>query len=104
MKKQLIHFGLLVMILCASFGCSTTTAQRLNRLELGMSPAQVKNILGNNYIAKASRTDATGARLEMWEYTDKKTKEAYRVYFKDSQLAQWGQRGNLDFPELNLPK
>jgi hypothetical protein len=104
MKKQFVHFALLAMVLCASFGCSTSTAQKLNRLDLGMSQAQVKKILGDDYIAKASTTDNSGARLQMWEYTDKKTQEAYRVYFKDGQLAQWGTRGSLDFPTLNLPK
>ena len=104
MKKILISFGVMTLILFVVIGCSTTTGEKLNRLELGMSQAQVRNILGNNYIARASKTDTNGSRLEMWEYTEKKTKEVYRVYFKDAQLAQWGQRGNLDFPDLNLPK
>lgn len=104
MKKHLILPGLLAMVLCAGFGCSTSTAQKLNRLDLGMSQAQVKKILGNDYIAKASMTDTNGARLQMWEYTDKKTQDSYRVYFKDGQLAEWGTRGSLDFPTLTLPK
>jgi len=104
MKKYLVLPGLLAMVLCASYGCSTSTAQKLNRLDLGMSQAQVKKILGNDYIAKASMTDTNGARLQMWEYTDKKTQDAYRVYFKDGQLAEWGSRGSLDFPVLTLPK
>jgi hypothetical protein len=104
MKKHLLLFGLLTVTLCAILGCATSVAHRLNRLELGMSQAQVKNVLGDDYIAKASATDTNGSRLQMWEYTDKETKEPYRVYFKDGQLAQWGQNGRLDFPELNLPK
>jgi hypothetical protein len=104
MKLLFIPAVALAVILGASFGCSTPTAQRLNQLDLGMSQAQVKKILGDNYIAKASKTDASGAHLQLWEYTDKKTGEAYRVYFKDGQLAQWGTQGKLDFPELNLPK
>ena len=104
MKKYLVLPGLLAMVLCTNYGCSTSTAQKLNRLDLGMSQAQVKKILGNDYIAKASMTDTNGARLQMWEYTDKKTQDAYRVYFKDGQLAEWGSRGSLDFPVLTLPK
>jgi hypothetical protein len=104
MKRQLILPGLLAMVLCAGLGCSTSTAQRLNRLDLGMSQGQVKKILGDDYIAGASMTDTNGSRLQMWEYTDKKTQETYRVYFKDGQLAQWGTRSDLDFPVLNLPK
>ena len=104
MKKHLVHSGLLAVILCAVFGCSISTAQRLNRLDLGMSQAQVKKILGDNYIAKASMTDTNGSRLQLWEYTDPKTQDDFRVYFKDGQLAQWGPKGNQDFPVLTLPK
>ena len=104
MKKQILLHGLLAMVLCAGFGCSTSTAQRLNRLDLGMSQPQVKKILGDDYIAEASMTDTNGSRLQMWEYTDKKTQDTYRVYFKDGQLAQWGTRSSLDFPVLTLPK
>ena len=104
MKKYLVLSGLLALVLCAGFGCSTTISKRLNRLDLGMAQTQVKRILGDNYIAEASMTDANGARLELWEYTDKKTGEAYRIYFKDGRLAQWGSRDSLEFPALNLPK
>ena len=79
-------------------------SKKLNRLDLGMSPAQVKNILGNDYIAKASTTDTNGLHLQMWEYTDKKTADIYCIYFKDGLLALWGPRGRVDFPQLNLPK
>jgi hypothetical protein len=104
MKRHLVYSGLLALVLCAAFGCSTTTAHRLNQLELGMSQAQVKRILGDNYIAGASETDANGSRLQLWEYTDKKTQETYRIYFRDGMLAQWGSSANLTFPTLNLPK
>jgi hypothetical protein len=104
MTKHFAYSGLLALILCAAFGCSTTTAQRLNQLELGMSPAQVKKILGDNYIAGASETDANGSRLQLWEYTDKKTQETFRFYFKDGRLAEWGSPNNMTFPTLNLPK
>ena len=104
MKKHLVHSGLLALLLCAGFGCSTTTAHKLNQLELGMSQTHVKRILGDNYIAGASTTDANGSRLQLWEYTDKKTDETYRLYFKDGMLAQWGSPNNMAFPALNLPK
>jgi hypothetical protein len=55
MKLLFIPAVALAVILCAGVGCSTSTAQRLNQLDLGMSQAQVKKILGDNYIAKASR-------------------------------------------------
>ena len=85
-------------------GCSTPIAKRLNRLELGMTQAQAKKILGDEYTVKASRTDANGATLQLWEFRDTKTEEAYSVYFKDGLLAQWGTPAKMDFPELNLPK
>ena len=103
-QKNLVPASLLALVLCANFGCSTSTTLKLNRLDLGMSQTQVKKILGNDYIAKASTTDSNGARLQLWEYTDKTTGDTYRVYFKDGQLAQWGTKSNPEFPPLNLPK
>jgi hypothetical protein len=69
-----------------------------------MSQPQAKKILGDEYVIKASRTDTNGAVLQLWEFRDKKTEEAYNLYFKDGFLAQWGLPARQDFPELNLPK
>ena len=104
MKTKHILSGILAVLFTVVVGCSTPTSQLLNQLELGMTQAQVKKILGNDYIAKASKTDANGALLQLWEYRDKKTEEAYRIYFKDGQIAQWGTQGKMDFPDLILPK
>jgi hypothetical protein len=104
MKTKYILTVAFAVIFTAIVGCSTPIAKRLNRLELGMSQAQAKKILGENYVVKASRTDAGGATLQLWEYRDAKTEEAYAIYFKDGLLAQWGTPAKMDFPELNLPK
>jgi hypothetical protein len=104
MKKKFVVAGLCAALLAMWTGCSTPTSKRLNQLELGMTQAKVKKILGDNYIAKASRTDASGALLQLWEYRDTKTDEVYRIFFKDGQLAQWGGQDKLEFPELNLRK
>ncbi len=69
-----------------------------------MTQPQAKKILGDEYVVKASRTDTNGTVLQMWEFRDKKTEEAYNIYFKDGFLAQWGLPARQDFPELNLPK
>lgn len=52
-------------ILILGTGCASSFSKRLNRLELGMTAAQTKKILGDNYVVKASRTDASGATLQM---------------------------------------
>jgi len=103
MKRQIRYAWSLILILLVA-GCSTPIAKRLNRLELGMTQAQAKKILGDEYIVKASRTDASGSTLQLWEFRDKKTEEVYALYFKDGLLAQWGTPAKMDFPELNLPK
>ena len=96
-------YGLLLLALLGA-GCATPVSKRLYSLQLGMSQAQANKILGEEYVFKASRTDANGAMLQMWESRDKKTEEAYSLYFKDGFLAQWGAPARMDFPELNLPK
>ena len=104
MKTKYILTAAFAVLFTAVLGCSTPIGKRLNRLELGMSQAQAKKILGDDYTVKAARTDANGATLLLWEYRDSKTEESYAIYFKDGLLAQWGTPAKLDFPELNLPK
>ena len=104
MKRNLVPLSYLALSLLAGFGCATSTAHKLNQLDLGMSQAQVKKILGDDYIAEASTTDTNGSHLQLWKYTDKKTQDAYHVYFKDGELVQWGPKGKLDFPVLTSPK
>ena len=100
----MISYYTVVFMVILAAGCSSSLSKRLNRLELGMTQPQAKKILGDNYVIKASRTDTNGATLQMWEFRDKKTEEAYHIYFKDGTLAQWGLPSRQDFPELNLPK
>lgn len=104
MKPNYILAAAFTILFTAVVGCSTPIGKRLNRLELGMSQAQAKKILGDDYVVKASRTDAGGATLQLWEYRDSKTEEAYAIYFKDGMLVQWGTPAKMDFPELNPPK
>jgi hypothetical protein len=103
MKKLLVRFGTLAVALLVIAGCSTPLARKMNRLDLGMTGPQVKKILGDDFIVKAAKTTTNGSTLQLWEYTDKKTQATFQLYFKDSQLAQWGSRGQLEFPELTLP-
>lgn len=104
MNARILGCYFLLSLLLMAAGCSTPMAKRLNRLELGMTQAQVKKILGDDYVVKASRTDAKGSTLHLWEFRDKKTEENYCIYFKDGLLAQWGTPAKLDFPELILPR
>lgn len=85
-------------------GCSTPMAKKLNRLEIGMNQAQVKRILGDDYVVKASRLDAEGATLQLWDFHDEDKAETYSLYFKDGVLAQWGTPAKMAFPDLNMPK
>jgi hypothetical protein len=101
-KKCICSCALLALLASFGAGCSST-GNRLNRLELGMTTAQVKKILGEDYVVKASNTGAKGETLTMWEYRDEDTEEAFRLYFKDGMLAQWGTAATVNFPELKLP-
>ena len=88
MKTKYILTAAFAVLFTAVLGCSTPIGKRLNRLESGMSQAQAKKILGDDYTVKAARTDANGATLLLWEDRDTKTEESYGIYFKDGLLAQ----------------
>jgi hypothetical protein len=103
-KTTLIATSCALLFAVIGVGCSTPMAKKLNRLEIGMNQAQVKKILGADYVVKASKLDADGAALQLWDFHDEDKAETYSLYFKDGILAQWGTPAKMAFAELNLPK
>ncbi|MDE1172038.1 MAG: hypothetical protein PW734_12665 [Verrucomicrobium sp.] len=74
----------LVLTACASF------TQQTQKLSLGMSTAQVKDILGGNYTVLASRYGQDGRPSEFWQFRNPDSGQLFSIYFKDDKLVQWG--------------
>lgn len=83
---SILFCGALAFALAA---CSTMS-ENTQKLQLGMSTAQVKDILGGDYSTRASKYAADGQPVVVWEFKDPSTHDTYWAYFKGDRLVQWG--------------
>ena len=83
-------------------GCATTGG--LLKLQLGMTKAQVIDILGEPDAARGSMRNKYDQVVEVWEYIKQKQNPTgglpivvpaiYWMYFYDGKLVQWGEAGD----------
>lgn len=102
MKKMLLVTTLLVAAFCS--GCMTTPSAHIDQLELGMTPDQVKKIMGPPFTVRASKQYENGETSAVWEYiapvfssaafSDKYDKD-YWIMFENNKVVQWGQPGDF---------
>ena len=104
MKKRMFVtlVGILAIVVMLT-GCAT--GSKANRLGINMTKDEVRKLLGNKFVAIASKVDADGNVLDLWEYTDEAKKITYRIFFLNDKVSQWGKEEDLaEFPELFQPK
>lgn len=86
---RFLHLLLLAGLGLTFAGCASFQ-QRLNRLDIGMSQAQVERILGRDYVSKAARVDADGSRVRLLEFNDRKANQVFWVFLRNERVVQWG--------------
>jgi len=84
-------------------GC-TTPSTRIVSMSLGMSPAEVMDVMGPPFAVRAAKVYEEGGIAEVWEYippvfsraafSDKYDK-TYWVFFEDGKVVQWGEPGDF---------
>ncbi|WP_157895258.1 hypothetical protein [Verrucomicrobium sp. GAS474] len=89
-----MHSILLLAIAVVFASCSTPITKRSQKLQQGMTQAQVKQVLGSDYIVKATKPNSEGKTISLWEYMDGNG-NIYDLYFKDDSLVQWGNPASL---------
>jgi len=103
MKTYKLLPCLLIAVIIFTAGCGTLV-DKMNRLSISMHKDEVRALFGTNFVAKASKVDAEGNVLDLWEFYDRKTKATYQIYFLNDKVSQWGERENLKlFPDLHSP-
>ncbi len=90
---RMISISLAVVAL-ALVSCAAPITQRSQKLQQGMTQAQVKRLLGNDYVVKATRPNSEGKVIALWEFMDN-AGNIYDLYFKDDSLVQWGNPASL---------
>jgi hypothetical protein len=103
MRNKMFSYFVIIILAVSLAGCGGIS-QKINRLSISMQKEEVRSLIGNNYAAKASKVDANGNVLEMWEITDPNTKATFQIFFLNDKVAQWGKSEDLKaFPELHTP-
>lgn len=103
MRHKILSLIVIISLAVSLSGCAGL-GQKINRLSINMNKEEVRNLIGNNFSAKASKVNPDGNVVELWEITDPKTKATYQIFFLNDKLSQWGGREDLKcFPELHAP-
>ncbi len=103
MRSKMLALLLIFTIGISIAGCGNIL-DKMNRLSVSMNKNDVRSLFGTTFVAKASKVDASGNVLDLWEFYDKKTKSTYQIYFLNDKISQWGKSEDLkSFPELYAP-
>lgn len=83
-------------IVCFSLGCSTPAA-RMKKVQLGMTPDQVRKEVGSPYTVRAAKVYDDGRTMEVWEYIAHLAvyPKDYWVMFENGKVVQWGEPGDF---------
>ena len=96
-----MKYGVIVVaLLCCWFsvGCSTPAANSIKSIELGMTPGEVLERMGEPYTIRAAQQYEDGRVTEIWEYISPMLSfnpRTFLVIFQNGKLVQWGVEGDL---------
>ena len=103
MNKKMVSLFIVTAFVLTLSGCASMTS-KINRLSINMHKDDVRALFGSNFTAKASKVDAEGNVMDLWEFLDAKQKKTYQIFFLNDKVSQWGKREDLKaFPELHAP-
>ena len=103
MNKKKLSLLLVAVFALTLSGCGSMSG-RINRLSINMQKEDVRALFGSNFTAKASKVDADGNVMDLWEFYDTKQKKTYQIFFLNDKVSQWGKREDLKaFPDLHAP-
>ena len=87
---------LLVGLMLGGLGCSTP-AKKVKKLQLGMTPDEVRDKIGDPYTIRAAKVFEDGRSTEIWEYTPSFgiNPKTFWIYFENNKVVQWGQPGDF---------
>lgn len=94
--KQLAGLFVVCMVLVA-VGCSSP-AKKIKNLELGMTPDEVRNEMGNPFTIRAAKVFEDGQVTEVWEYQPRFMElnpKTFWIYFENRKVVQWGEPGDF---------
>jgi len=93
-RMMLIVMGGLLAL--AAVGCRTPS-RHTKDLRLGMTPDEVKDVMGDPTVVRASKVYDDGQTQVVWEYLARFQFNAknFWIYFENDRMVQWGQPGDF---------
>ena len=95
MKHVLALLAVLVMVV--NVGCSTPS-KKIKDVRLGMTPEEVRDVMGDPSTIRAAKVFLDGQSTEVWEYTTpffEINPRTFWVYFENKKVVQWGLPGDF---------
>ena len=88
---------LLALACCVALASCSSTSDRIKKLSLGMTPAQVKDAVGDPDTIRAAKVYEDGKVMEVWEYMPRMalSPRSYWVFFENGKVVQWGVPGDF---------
>jgi hypothetical protein len=89
----LVAVGLLGLV---AVGCSTP-AKRISGMQLGMTPLEVREVMGEPDFVRASKVYDDGQSDTVWEYTPnffEFNPKFFWIQFRNDRVVQWGEPGD----------
>lgn len=86
-------------VLCSLFlaGCATP-AKHIKDVRLGMTPDEVRDVMGEPYTIRASKLYESGEWTEVWEYLPPAltfNPKTFWIHFENGKVVQWGEPGDF---------
>lgn len=84
-------------VLLGAVGCSSIPAKKISGVELGMTPSEVKDVMGEPTMVRASKVYDDGQTGTVWEYSPawfEFNPRGFWITFRNERVVQWGEPGD----------
>lgn len=88
---------LVVVSLIGIVGCSRPY-KRVQDMRLGMTPVEVRDVMGKPHTIRAAKVFQDGQSTEIWEYQPgmfEINPKGFWVHFENARVVQWGEPGDF---------
>ena len=94
--KRLAYWLSVCLVGLAVVGCNSP-AKKVKVLQLGMTPEEVKEKIGEPYTIRAAKVYEDGHSTQIWEYTPSFAinPKTFWIYFENDKVVQWGEPGDF---------
>lgn len=97
MKRGIIYLLVCSVVAASTVGCATP-AKKIKKVKLGMTPDDVRKVMGDPYTIRAAKIYEDGEWAEVWEYLPPPltlNPKTFWIYFENGKVVQWGEPGDF---------